>query len=98
MADVSAFPGVTLPDAPLCEQPSKEVVEFLEELLADAKAGKIQAIGVAYVGPGDVTSDGYACGRNMSHAMFAAISDLFYTTARVRSERATVSSDSGNSA
>ena len=43
---ISAFPGVTLPDAPLGEQPSQEVIEFLEEILADAKRGKIQAIGV----------------------------------------------------
>lgn len=93
---VSAFPGVTLPDAPLTEQPCQEVIEFLEGVLADARRGKIQAIAVAYTGPRNITSDGYAAGRDAGHNLFAAIADLFYTAARVRWERGTPCSDSGD--
>lgn len=86
---VSTFPGVTLPGSPLGEQPSREVIEFLEEILADAKRGKIRAIAVAYVGPGRVTSDGYASDGDSGHDLFAAINDLAFTAARARWERGT---------
>jgi hypothetical protein len=90
MSDIKAFPGVALIDAPARAQPVAEVVDFLEEVLVDAKAGKIQAIAVAYVGPGNITSDGYACGYDTSHDLFAAIGDLFYSAAKRRWERGTM--------
>lgn len=90
---ISAFPGIKLADAPLDAQPVSEVVEFLEEILADAKAGKIQAIGVAYVKPGNITSDGYSSGRDTGHNLFAAIADLFYSAAQRRWERSTIRSE-----
>lgn len=92
---ISAFPGVTLPEASLGEQPCAEVIEFLEEVLADARRGKIQAIGVAYVGPGDITSDGFSCGRDTGHLLFAAIADLFYSTAKRRWDRGMTRAESG---
>ena len=75
------------------EQPSREVIEFLESVLADAKRGKIRAIAVAYIGPGRITSDGYASDGDTGHDLFAAIGDLFYTAARARWERGVACSE-----
>jgi hypothetical protein len=93
---ISAFPGVVRPESPLGEQPCQEVIEFLEEILADARLGKIQAIGVAYVSPNNITSDGFASAKNTGHNLFAAIADLFYSASKARWERSTSRSDAGD--
>jgi hypothetical protein len=88
-----AMPGVSRPDQPAGAQPVPEVVEFIEEILADAKCGGIQSIAVAYVRPGNITGYGFAVGPNGSHDIFAAITDLFYSCAHSRYHRGEAKGD-----
>lgn len=69
---------------------SAEVVEKLEELLADAKRGDIRAIGVAIVRPGYNTSTMYAVdpAEPCSHELMAAISYLQHRYAAHKVESA----------
>lgn len=50
MSNVVALPGVGLNDNAVAY--NKDVVRMLEVLLADAKAGKVQFVGVAWVSDG----------------------------------------------
>lgn len=44
---IVALPGVSRPELPIDQQPCREVVNMLERLLEDARAGKIVGIAVA---------------------------------------------------
>jgi hypothetical protein len=83
---ITQFPGITRTDLPKNEQPCLEVIEFLEGLLEKAKRGEIQAIGVAYVRPDNVTGEGYSHNGYRGHDLMGAITDLFYRACRVRYE------------
>lgn len=77
MADnVKAFPGVSAPDQELGLQPVEQVVEYLADMLAKAKAGKIRAIAFAYVKPCGNPSHGWAGIRSGGATMYALHSGL----------------------
>jgi hypothetical protein len=88
-AEIKQYPGVAAPDKPRTEQPVEQVIEVLEELLADAREGRIRAIAYAAVSPGEHTSFGWARGKGQTaHEMMAAICDLSYACAMERVESA----------
>jgi hypothetical protein len=77
--NVYAFRGTVSPELGRDEQPVAGVIAELEQLLADAKSGKIRAIAFALVFTGNFTSYGWARGHGQTaHAQAAAIGDLSF--------------------
>lgn len=84
--EIVALPGVTKMDAPWDEQPQEQVIELLEEALAEARSGKIQSIGLALVCRGQRTTYRWSISVGCSHSLFAAIGDMFFNFGRSRSD------------
>jgi hypothetical protein len=78
-AEIKAYPGVSMPETPRHEQPVEQVVSVLEELLAEAREGKIRAIACAVVKAGEATTHVWANGTGRTaHEQSAAIHDLAF--------------------
>lgn len=77
---------------PLAFPPQPNVIATLEDLLARAQTGEIQALGVAWIErtpQGDVTSVALATGKNTWWSTLAgAIARLAYTLQRRMDEQA----------
>lgn len=87
MADnVVAMPGISAPDRTAGEQPQDHVVELLEDLLSEARSGKIQTIAIALVRPGEFVSHAWTSGGPHAHSLYAAIGDLSFAYSRKREE------------
>lgn len=75
MAEIVPISGDTV-----CKEiglPQPEIIERLEGLLADARAGRVQGLGLAVIGPqGDMTT-GWA-GSNVERAYLVAGIALLY--------------------
>ena len=75
-AEVFALPGAAVPAQAKLE-PNQEVVDFLEMLLAKAKAGELQAIGIATVENVENVGEGFKPSDHpFSHQLMASICDL----------------------
>lgn len=85
MTDIRQFPLTALPDRGANAQPVDDVIRMLEEYLAEAKRGELQAIGVAGVRPNGVTTYGFS-GSRVAHDLAAAALDLLHEIAVARSE------------
>jgi hypothetical protein len=76
MAEVKSFPGVSRPDQELCAQPQPEVIAYLEDLLAKAQAGTIQALAFSYVRLNGRPSYGWTGIKSGDIRMFALHSGM----------------------
>ena len=88
--NVLRMPGVSKIDANHTAQPQPQVIADLEFFLEEAKAGRIQAIAVAYVLSGHVTGDGWAIDPKTSdatdHDLMAAVTYLQFRLARFKND------------
>jgi hypothetical protein len=83
--NIYAFRDITLPERPREEQPVQPVIQVLEELLVEAKAGKLRAFAAALVYPGNFTTHTWARGYGQTaHSQAASIYDLSFAYARDR--------------
>lgn len=83
--NVFAFPRTVSPDLGRDEQPVAECIDVLEDLLTDARSGRIRAIAAAVVERGDNATYCWARGYGQTaHAQAAAISDLSFAYAMDR--------------
>lgn len=74
---VKLFPGTSDHAVALDQQPQADVIAFIEDLLARAKRGEIQAIAIAVVDPGKHTGDGWRCAVSASmHDLMASVTYL----------------------
>lgn len=80
-AKIFAYPGVT---APVTEgpKPQADVIAVLEELLADARSGEVQAVSVALVHADGAPGDAWATGQSgFGHTLTAATTYLMHRLA-----------------
>lgn len=81
------LPGVERPDLPLESQPVPEVVALAEQVLIDAKNGKIRVLGVACVlGNDGETAEGWAPKQDAPATLSAAAADLHYRVTKMRND------------
>ncbi len=84
MGEVRSFPGA----ARVCAQdeaPDAQLVEFLQDLLERASAGRLRAIAVVTVVDSEHTQTAWApAGSPFSHLIMAGIADLQYRYASFR--------------
>jgi hypothetical protein len=86
--NVYLIPGVSNPLVPRDEQPVPGVIAELEDLLADARSGKLRAFAAAVVNAGEYTTHCWARGAGQhAHHQAAAISDLAHAYAADRHKR-----------
>lgn len=76
MAEVCKFPGVERTDLAVGAQPHPGVIDLLEQMLARAKAGTVQAVAIATVENNDWTGDCFHAGNDKTHLLMAAITYL----------------------
>lgn len=72
--NVHLFPGVYAPELPAEQQPNWPLIECLEDVLARARSGEVQAVGIAGVKADETTftiwrRGGYWCSSLMAGAM-----------------------------
>lgn len=81
-AKLYAFPGVAIPDRPVGAQPQPHVIAMLENLLARARTGDLQAIAVSFVNADRSVADDWRHGSNTTHELIAGVA---YLQARIMS-------------
>ncbi len=84
-AEIVKMPGVLAPDRPIEEQPSADVIDMCERLLAQARHGDLRALAIAGVRPGGITTYEFAGANLTGHFLGAAIGDLFFEFFGMRS-------------
>jgi hypothetical protein len=83
-AKILPFPGCEVPDQVASQQPQKEVIKLLEQLLEMAKTGELQAVAYAGVLENTQTINDYKFGSGS--ACYSLNSAALYLLCRITAE------------
>lgn len=95
-AEIKPYPGVSVPELSLEEQPVAAIISVLQELLQESIEGRIRSIAFAIVTAGNHTTHTWANGHGQTaHTQSAAIHDLAFAYDHQRYQQAYEGKDFG---